>query len=117
MREIKFRVWNKNEHTMNIVTMLLFATQELDYLGNNNEPYSWDHFEIMEYTNKKDINGKEIYEGDICKDYEGDLYPIEYDEEWCGFSWDAMVISERELEVVGNIYEDFHLLNKVKYNE
>jgi hypothetical protein len=65
--EIKYRAWDKQENVMRDVTMLLFNTQELDYFGNLNEPKSWDHFEIMQFTGLYDIEGKEIYEGDLIE--------------------------------------------------
>jgi len=70
----------------------------------------------MQYTGLKDKNGKEIYEGDIVK-IEGFINHVVGFEDGA-FRWMnvgpylpiAERISERECEVIGNIYENPELL-------
>lgn len=57
MREIKFRVWDKNECKMKVVKEM--NLKEANLIN--------DLFPLMQYTNCYDINGKEIYEGDIVE--------------------------------------------------
>lgn len=115
MREIKFRAWHKNNKSMcmNVATNLLNRVYLI----------------FMQYTGLKDVNDKEIYEGDIvdatycidgCLYYSEDEYGIVvWDEKKCGFriKFDDKVDTTRMsyyryFEVVGNIYENPELLKE-----
>ena len=82
--------------------------------------------DLMQYTGLKDKNGVEIYEGDRVRfTVEGDSANLKQTGviEWCdscchGFrlQWDHFGNNERisnhELEVIGNIYENPELITK-----
>ena len=65
MREIKFRVWDKESKEM-LSDVSLWNDDFTSYLNEHIE-YLQDKCELMQYTGLKDKNGIEIYEGDILE--------------------------------------------------
>jgi hypothetical protein len=104
MRELKFRVWNKATGTMHYPDW-----EELAIRAKLPE------MELMQYTGLKDMNGKEIYEGDILAgEYISfKVQVIYYDGTYETVSSVGHYRSLSEFSgcaVVGNIYENPELL-------
>lgn len=128
-REIKFRVWNENDVKMINWNQLRIEKDEREHrlsivvfdgcVGDH-----YDHFPIMQYTGLKDMNGKEIYEGDIVYQEFNDPRPLEHGGftgvvkmlEGCWVIDNQSSNAEQlwselnENEVMGNIYENPDLL-------
>ena len=113
MREIKFRAWDKDLHRM-------ILPYRCRWQACNNSI----NCELMQYTGLKDMNGKEIYEGDIVKTKWEDVKLLKVIFSHGGFTYVAIDDSDEShnfmpdnsflngCEVIGNIYENPELLDK-----
>lgn len=116
-RAIKFRAWDMlkkrwSNYKINDGTVYFMDKNTGVWYGSYNKRYK--DFNLMQYTGIKDKNGKEIYEGDIVVNSDGDYgyvffkdgaYNVRHDV-YTGylFAWDY--------EIKGNIYENLEMLNK-----
>ncbi len=155
MREIKYRAWHKVNNEFEYATLKdvwengFRVAENLQWNGSNHTSYltqeeltKWEgdsfvyNAEWQQYTGFKDKNGKEIYEGDICKRILDKRHRFIHDEEWfdlwfiewldstCGFTTTYIEkggklkrnsFSQRFVEmdeVIGNIYENLELLKE-----
>ena len=121
MREIKFRGWNGKEMLNDILKAVRIPEQLFQGIPIPAYcTFSWSMSsiqEIMQFTGLYDINGVEIYEGDIVECW-GHNLEIVWDESDASFFADSKttLIYESGQEfggkcvVIGNIYETPELL-------
>ncbi len=138
-REIKFRAWDNQEKKMYYDVQDISDMNEISGFGSFerilNVPMEDEYgeidgtrrFEVMQYTDLKDKNDKEIYEGDIVKtskfgvddgnghNFSGfDLFTVKWDNG--GFAlfnrWRRFNLRDdrKNYEVAGNIFDNPELL-------
>lgn len=109
-REFKFRVWDKGRKLF----LSHFDGMKLDSEGIL---YDWldKNTIIQQFTGLKDVNNKDIYEGDIVKHGTDGLWKIEWDKRFCSFVKNGTTDSQEGYnmtdyeditEIVGNIFEN-----------
>lgn len=123
MRVIKFRAWDKDMREMVSVDAIQFkdySTKARPHIiDQHNDIRDLDEIELMQFTGLFDKNGKEIYEWDILKSEDGILL-VNWNQHFASFCldkkgwmyshWFGESTDSKKCEVIGNIYQDAHLL-------
>jgi uncharacterized phage protein (TIGR01671 family) len=130
MRDIKFRLWNRELKKIFYLKGFVIDKGKIGYyiIPNGTGTCSIDDADMMLYTGIKDRTGREIYEGDIIRlelSNETKNCIVTWKERQAAFgfeyfivdswalSWDEETIPKQsEWAVIGNIYEDPHLAGK-----
>ena len=131
---IKFRAWDIEDKVMMPVGRIDFGLDDefgervwltdgganCYWIFNRDSPGS-EEFELLQYTGLKDKTGKEIYEGDIVKCYQGGVMTADVVMKISFYEAAFMLTNEanhvplgafpeEDLAIIGNIYENPELL-------
>ena len=128
MRPFKFRAWDTKEKYMDYIDDFYWFEEEgvHDSSGEGHD----SNYILMQFTGLKDINGVDIYEGDIIIGFGGELcqgareFEIEgvitfsegcfwiaskgIEDYECSLLHEAL--EHMEIQVIGNVFEDGELL-------
>lgn len=112
MREIKFRAWDKFKKEW-----IDFSREPLNCYGKGQNGFNLVTDENidwvwMQYTGLKDIDGKEIYEGDVVGHYVAEEIggPRTFESFRSEIIWWPDMVDVSRARVIGNIYENPELL-------
>jgi len=142
---IKFRAWDKVQNKMLLPDNIEFINGQAYWAEastDGNSSYSNDGevdgigalFELEQFTGLKDVNGKDIYEGDILaisymidEDKVTDYLKVEWLEDYAGFycgekplyvclsEWDNDIkLAQTYPKIFGNVHENPELLEADK---
>ena len=134
MREIKFRAWLENEILSHEDLVDMDQETHAIYTCITNEQQE-DDVVYMQYTGLKDVNGKEIYEGDVLQFLKGQTLIVHYNENTASFGanyilhrdeygqliggWiggarlDKQTIEHEGVVIIGNAYKNPELLTEL----
>lgn len=108
--DVKYRAWDKENKIMFDVVAIRWEGE--NYFVEVQGGIILKDFVLMESTQDKDKNGKEIYEGDICA-LDGHLFQVMKYSIYCpnccehaGYGTDWRLNFSSELEIIGNVYEN-----------
>lgn len=130
MREIRFRAWLKEEKRYVFPTAILFSFGTVIGIEYNDTTSSGevvnvrcivDEFALEQDTDLKDKNGKEIWEGDIVAEHNGDVIGkiVQHPSGEWQIAWIEIFGGVSKLydhrgwcEVIGNIHQNKELLER-----
>ena len=143
MERLKFKIWDKKNKKFLIKCIDNIGINDKQCIDTNefkNNIFSyldWENgsirlnskkYVVLQYIGLKDKNYKEIYEGDIIKDMDNLYYKVIYIKESAcfvfspirkdtkiKFSFSFRKSNNREMEVVGNIFENPNLHEQLGY--
>lgn len=106
MRTIKFRGWDTEDQVM------VYKINSLRLFDGELKP---DEYILMQFTGLKDLEGKDIYEGDIVKFQDWKPKEVSWLDKVAGYELKGILLwlsqnDAEKMKVIGNIHENPELL-------
>ena len=126
MREIKFKAWTGTEMFVNETWEHFSVRKNGQIIYTKMSPMGGraihddvtQKWVVMQYTGLKDVNGVEIYEGDIIENHfrkKGVVECVGDRFSWIhGIDWGEIEVDYEGIKVIGNVYENPELLPGVE---
>lgn len=121
-REIKFRAWDIKHKQLVGVEKIDFLEGQINFLEDHCyiETLNLNEIVLMQFTGFKDKYYVEIYEGDIIKMKDGNIFEIYWDEidgNWTRKNiykvkhpFNKSILIYYDSEIIGNIYQNQELM-------
>ena len=115
MKTIKFRAWDFNSKSWYVPTEYGVSEGARNFFAVDKEIIEFNRgdMELMQFTGLFDKNGKEIYEGDIVKEFRTKSAPMAnngIDRKFTVEDIRDLDFSPNQCTIIGNIYENPELI-------
>ncbi|MGN5246038.1 YopX family protein [Lactiplantibacillus plantarum] len=117
---IKFRAWNQidSEYINEINAVMSLDGSHIWWDINDSGEMKYDDdpgdYKLEQFTGLKDVNGKDIYEGDIVENERGEILRVSYSAIDASFvagnCYFGSIGAGKEIRIIGNVHANPELL-------